>query len=64
MSSPAVSELRAENESSKNNIDIRIGAVRLEIHAPTPAPAAPEPAPNVAAHEAPRFVPRRYYLRG
>lgn len=52
--------------SSGLQIDVHIGAVRLEIHGPavpTPAPITAS-APTRAAEERPRFAPRRYYLRG
>jgi len=48
---------------SPPGVEVRIGAVRLEIHAPTVAPAA-LPAPRATSPEPPRFTPRRYYLRG
>lgn len=60
-SAPAVQEPMAATQ----RIEVRIGAVRLDIHAPPqPEPtasAAPAPAP---AREAPRFALRRHYLRG
>jgi hypothetical protein len=47
------------------NIDVHIGAVRLEIHG-QPAPASTPVAASAPARteERPRFAPRRYYLRG
>jgi len=61
VSAPATTRLQAE--SSARHVEVRIGAVRLEIHAPPPARVAPAPAPTVL-NEPPRFVPRRHYLRG
>lgn len=59
---PASSGLATEGGSmAAPNIEVRIGAVRLEIHgqpAPTPAPASATP-----PAERPRFAPRRHYLR-
>ncbi len=61
---------RTTMESSRTapaqNIDVHIGAVRLEIHGqlgPTSTPAAAS-APARTTEERPRFAPRRYYLRG
>ncbi len=53
-----------EPMAATQRVEVRIGAVRLDIHAPQPEPtasAAPAPAP---AREAPRFALRRHYLRG
>ena len=61
VSAPARSRVQAE--SSARHVEVRIGAVRLEIHAPPPARVAPAPAPTVL-NEPPRFTPRRHYLRG
>jgi hypothetical protein len=46
-----------------NNVEVRIGAVRLEIHPPPPAATA-DTSPSMPGPEPRRFAPRRYYLRG
>ncbi len=59
---------RMTMESSRTatpNIDVHIGAVRLEIHGqPGPAPTPAAASAPARAEERPRFAPRRYYLRG
>jgi hypothetical protein len=52
-----------QNNSPSNDINVRIGAVRLEIHSPSPSAPVAAPPPAPATH-APRFTPRRHYLRG
>jgi hypothetical protein len=59
--SPPTAAPRAQAEPATREVAVRIGAVRLEIHAPPPAAVAPAPA---ATPEPSRFTPRRYYLRG
>jgi hypothetical protein len=49
--------------ATTSNVEVRIGAVRLEIHPPAPAASVDAP-PSTPAHESRRFTPGRYYLRG
>jgi hypothetical protein len=53
---PAASRAPATQKARENSVEVRIGAVTLQVHAP-PAPAAPQ-APARGS-----FAPHRHYLR-
>jgi hypothetical protein len=57
---------RLAPRAAPSSIDVRIGAVKVDIHqaAPLQRPAAAPVARDESHHDTPRFAPRRYYLSG
>lgn len=48
---------------ASNEVEVRIGAIRVEVHPPLPPTSPMPPARHEAARERPSFQPRRHYLR-
>jgi hypothetical protein len=57
---------RSTPRAAPSSIDVRIGAIKLDIHqaAPLQRPAAVPVARSESHRDVPRFAPRRYYLSG
>jgi hypothetical protein len=57
---------RSTSRAAPLSIDVRIGAIKLDIHqaAPLQRPAAASVARSESHRDVPRFAPRRYYLSG
>jgi hypothetical protein len=57
---------RSTSRTAPSSIDVRIGAIKLDIHqaAPLQRPTATPAVRNEPRRDTPRFAPRRYYLSG
>lgn len=65
-SAPVTAAVRTASRAAPSSIDVRIGAIKLDIHqaAPHQRPAAAPVARAESRRDTPRFAPRRYYLSG
>jgi hypothetical protein len=63
-SAPLSTKTPSASPSVEKNVEVRIGAVRLEIHAPPVSMPSAHAPPSSSATEPRRFSPSRYHLRG